>query len=183
MTSTSVAPDIDGAMFRKTMGHVPTSVAVVTATDGGEAVGMTVGTLTSISLDPPLVGFFADSTSVTAARIRDIGTFCVNVLGEGQHDDCRAFSSSRGDRFAGRQVIGSAGGAIRLAGALAWIECEVDSSGVVGDHEIVVGRVRALEVAARPSRPMVFYRGALCRLDGRTVPTRGAWQLDHYDEW
>lgn len=44
---------IDPALFRETLGHYPTGVAVVTAvTDDGDPVGMVVGTFSSVSLTP-----------------------------------------------------------------------------------------------------------------------------------
>src|SRR3546814_11657520 len=76
MTMTALRPAFDAATFRRALGHVPTSVAVVTATDAHGPVGMTVGSFTSISLDPPLVGFFADCGSSTLARVQAGGSFC-----------------------------------------------------------------------------------------------------------
>lgn len=44
---------IDPALFRETLGHYSTGVAVVTAvTDDGDPVGMVVGTFSSVSLTP-----------------------------------------------------------------------------------------------------------------------------------
>lgn len=56
-----VDPEIDGATYRKVLGHYPTGVCVVTATlDDGKRAGMVVGSFTSVSLSPPLVAFFPD---------------------------------------------------------------------------------------------------------------------------
>ena len=71
----------------------------------------------------------------------------------------------------------------RLAGALAWIDCEIESAIDIGDHAVVVGRVHALEVPSALHKPLVFFRGKLCQLDSRTVPSKGNWQRDHYAEW
>ncbi len=48
-----MATAIDPALFRETLGHYPTGVAVVTVTseDGG-LDGMVVGTFSSVSLTP-----------------------------------------------------------------------------------------------------------------------------------
>ncbi|MFY8239304.1 MAG: flavin reductase, partial [Ilumatobacteraceae bacterium] len=49
----------DSAQFRSVLGHVPTSVVVVTGVNSaGTPFGITIGSFTSVSLDPPLVGFF-----------------------------------------------------------------------------------------------------------------------------
>ena len=45
---------------------------------------MTVGSFTSISLDPPLVGFFATTTSQSLSQILQAGQFAANVLADSQ---------------------------------------------------------------------------------------------------
>ena len=75
----------DSAHFRAVLGHVPTSVVVVTGLDAqGAAFGITIGSFASVSLDPPLVGFFPGVRSQSWAAIRESGRFCVNVLGSHQ---------------------------------------------------------------------------------------------------
>jgi 3-hydroxy-9,10-secoandrosta-1,3,5(10)-triene-9,17-dione monooxygenase reductase component len=66
--------------LREILRHVPTRVVVVTAVSDGTPVGMTVGSFTSASLDPPLVSFFAGKTSTTWPAVQAAGLFCVNVL-------------------------------------------------------------------------------------------------------
>jgi len=141
MTMVQVEPAFDAGTFRRALGHVPTSVCVVTAVDDDGPFGMTVGSFSSISLDPPLVGFFADSGSATLARMRGTARLCINVLGDRQGDVCGAFASRRPDRFAGVAHHRSTSGAVRIDGALAWIECGIDRVIAVGDHDLVVDRV------------------------------------------
>ena len=63
--------DIDPARFRSVLGHYPTGVCVVTGCpEGDRAVGLVVGSFTSVSLDPPLVGFFAGNWSTSWPLIR-----------------------------------------------------------------------------------------------------------------
>ena len=77
-----MSQNFDSAQFRAVLGHVPTSVVVVTGLDGeGKAFGITIGSFASVSLDPPLVGFFPGTRSQSWAAIRESGRFCVNVLG------------------------------------------------------------------------------------------------------
>uniref|UniRef100_UPI0025D4D776 flavin reductase family protein n=1 Tax=Lapillicoccus sp. TaxID=1909287 RepID=UPI0025D4D776 len=65
-----MTPTIDPALFRETLGHYPTGVVVVTATDdGGEPAGMVVGSFSSVSLDPPLIAFFPSTSSFSFARL------------------------------------------------------------------------------------------------------------------
>ena len=64
----------EAGRFREVLGQYPTGVAVVTAIAAdGRPVGMTVGSFTSVSLDPPLVACMPDRSSSTWADIRDTG--------------------------------------------------------------------------------------------------------------
>ena len=183
MSMVALEPAFDTATFRRVLGHVPTSVAVVTAVHDGEPVGMTVGSFTSISLDPPLVGFFADRRSGSLARILAGGRFAANVLTEDQDQCCGTFAARGIDRFAAVPWHPSPLGSPHLDQALAWVDCDVESVLDIGDHAAVVGRVTRLEVPSGHRRPLVFFRGTLCHLDRRTLPRRGDWQLDHYADW
>src|SRR6476659_9037630 len=87
------APVSDAADYRRVLGHVPTSVSVVTGLAAmGNPVGMTVGSFTSVSLDPPLIAFFVDRSSTTWPRLYETEYFGVNILGHDQGELCRAFS-------------------------------------------------------------------------------------------
>ena len=92
---------IDACLFRDVLGAYPTGVCVVTAlAEDGARHGLVVGSFTSISLDPPLVGFFPDKRSGTWPRIEATGRFCVNVLGADQLALCRRFAARADDKFA-----------------------------------------------------------------------------------
>jgi flavin reductase (DIM6/NTAB) family NADH-FMN oxidoreductase RutF/DNA-binding IclR family transcriptional regulator len=146
--------------FRRALGHYPTGVAVVTARQhDGTQVGMVVGTFTSVSLDPPLVGFLPDRTSTTWPLIRDAGRFCVNVLAAGQEHVCRAFVTKAADRFEVHGAGDTAGGSPRLAGTVLWIDCDLDAVLPAGDHDMVLGRVRDLGVPEGAGLPLLFVRG------------------------
>lgn len=153
----------DPALFRETLGHYPTGVAVVTAIDDtGRPVGMVVGSFTSVSLDPPLVAYLPTRTSSSYARLRTSRHFCVNVLAADQQDLCGRFASRAEDKFEGVDWEPAAQGSPVLAGAVGWIECEVAEELDGGDHAIVVGRVLDLAVQ-RPTLPLLFFQGGYGR--------------------
>jgi 3-hydroxy-9,10-secoandrosta-1,3,5(10)-triene-9,17-dione monooxygenase reductase component len=157
-------PAIDPGHFRQVLGHFPTGVTVITATDpDGQDVGLAVGSFFSISLDPPLVGFCPAKTSSSYPRIEAAGHFVVNILGEDQQDVCSAFASSQGNKFEGldRSPAPATGGPV-LDGVLGWIDCRLETVHDAGDHWIVVGRVQELDVP-RDGRPLVFFRGGFGR--------------------
>ncbi|MFD0418112.1 flavin reductase family protein [Streptomyces sp. NPDC127108] len=167
---------VDAAEFRRVLGHFATGVTVVTA-PATEApsppqgpAGFACQSFASLSLDPPLVSFMVARTSTTWPRIARAGVFCVNILGAGQGDLCRAFAVSGADKFAGVEYDDApVTGSPRLAGAPAWIDCVVHAVHTGGDHLIVVGRVEALGTGEGgdaegdvegTGAPLLFHRGA-----------------------
>jgi flavin reductase (DIM6/NTAB) family NADH-FMN oxidoreductase RutF len=155
--SHDVAP-FDSAQFRQVLGHFPTGVTVVTATTPDGPVGMAVGSFFSVSLEPPLVAFCAGHGSTTWPQIQPVGKFCVNILAEDQEHLCRTFASKDLDKFSGIGWRPGPTGSPILEHVLAWIDCDIDVVHTAGDHDIVVGRVRELEVA-REGGPLLFFRG------------------------
>lgn len=150
---------IEAATFRQVLGNYPTGVCVVTALDvAGQPCGMVVGSFSSVSLDPPLVGFFPDKRSSSWPLIEQAGKFCVNVLASDQTDLCRQLAKSGPEKFAGVEYHLSDHNLPVLAGATVSIECGLHSVVEAGDHWLVLGRVLGLE-ARRDADPMLFFRG------------------------
>jgi len=153
----------DPRWFRQVLGQYPTGVCVVTATQhDGQRAGFVVGSFTSVSLAPPLVAFFPDKSSTSWPRIRDAGRFCVNILSAAQEDVCRRFASQAEDKFDGISCRTSQSGSPIVDGAVAWIDCELESVQEAGDHYIVLGRVTALDIGDQ-SLPLLFFQGGYGR--------------------
>lgn len=155
---------IDGARFRQVLGHFATGVTVVTGVAGDEPVGLAVNSFTSVSLEPALVAFCVAKASRTWPQLRLTGSFCVNILTEHQEALSRAFAGRPPDRFGGVGWRPGPSGAPILADVLAWVDCSVEAEHDAGDHVIVVGRVRELDVG-HEGRPLVFYRGGYGRFE------------------
>jgi flavin reductase (DIM6/NTAB) family NADH-FMN oxidoreductase RutF len=150
---------IDSTLFRSVLGAYPTGVAVITAASpDGVRHGMVVGSFSSISLDPPLVGFFPDVKSRSWAQMAPVGRFCVNVLGSEQLDLCRRFASRADDKFADLAHGHTPSGQPLLEDAIAWIDCVVERVTEVGDHFLVVGAVEALG-RGDAGTPLLFFSG------------------------
>lgn len=155
---------IDVAAFRRILGHYPTGVCAITATSpDGRPLGMVVGSFTSVSLDPMLVGFFPDRSSSTWPQIEAAGRFCVNVLGDSQGEVCRALASKGDTKFTDILFHASALGSPVIDGALAWIDCELETVHEAGDHYFVLGRVRSLDLH-HAGNPLVFHKGAYSKV-------------------
>jgi len=169
---TAPAGNIDEARFRQVLGHFATGVTVVTGSDeGGDPVGLSVNSFTSVSLDPPLIAFSVGRSSSTWPRIRATGRFTVNILGADQEAVSRRFASmgtgadgADFDRFDGIGWHPSPAGSPVLDGAIAWVDATIEDEHDAGDHVMVFGRVSALEVAEEGA-PLVFYRGGYGRFE------------------
>ena len=160
------AMSIDPAKFRQVLGHFPTGVTVITAVDAdGSPVGFTIGSFTSVSLDPPLVGFLPMVDSVRWHAIQAAGSFAVNVLGTDQAELCWRFAKSSIEQpFDGVAWHPSPITASPvLDGAIAWIDCAIEQVVEAGDHHFVMGRVLELEHADPDSgpNPLLFFKGTL----------------------
>ena len=152
-----MAPDTRA--FREALGRFATGVALVTAAPGGTPTGLIVNSLTSVSLEPPLVSFCPARSSLTWQRMRRTGRFGVNVLDREHEAFARRATPAGADRFAGIDWEFGRGGEPLLSGALATLECEIVAEHVAGDHWIVVGRVDGLR-ASRVGQPLIFFAGA-----------------------
>lgn len=150
---------IESSHFRNVLGAWPTGVCVITSVDAdGRRLGMVVGSFSSISLEPPLVGFFPDKRSSSWPKMEAAGRFCVNVLGANQLDLCKRFAGRADDKFAELAHDHSPSGMPVLHDAIAWIDCRIERVEDIGDHLLVVGAVEALD-RSEDGTPLLFFRG------------------------
>ncbi len=150
---------IESSLYRSVLGAWPTGVCVITAVDAdGSRHGMVVGSFSSISLDPPLVGFFPDKKSSSWPKIAATGRFCVNVLGASQLELCKRFAGRAEDKFTELAHGHSPSGQPLLDDAIAWIDCRIERVEDIGDHLLVVGEIEALD-RREDGTPLLFFRG------------------------
>jgi 3-hydroxy-9,10-secoandrosta-1,3,5(10)-triene-9,17-dione monooxygenase reductase component len=159
LAAANPAPALEARSFRGALGRFATGVAFVTAAPDAEPAGLIVNSLTSVSLEPPLISFCPSRSSLTWSRMRRTGRFGVNVLGR-QHERFAMRATPAGaDRFAGLNWELGPRGVPLLTDALVTLECEILAEYPAGDHWIVVGRVN--DVRTSPLKdPLVFFAGA-----------------------
>jgi len=158
-----MSDDFDAAQFRQLMGRFATGVTVITTTDASGALhGMTANSLTSVSLDPPLLLICVDHRASMLAPLRERRGFVVNVLEAHQEALSRRFAGKHEDRFDGIGYALNPEGHACLEGALAHLECAYHGEVEAGDHTIVLGRV--LRGAAHDGRPLCYFRGGYAAL-------------------
>lgn len=148
---------VDTGEFRATLGHFASGVVVITGMHRDVPVGLTCQSFFSLSLDPPMVALAPGKSSTSWPRVAEAQGFCANVLAADQEALARTFANTGADKFAGVGWSAGPSGPPRLHGALAWIDCELETVHETGDHYLVVARVVGLETGT--GRPLLFYRG------------------------
>ena len=93
--------DVDSQRFRRVLGHLPTGVTVITAHGADGPAGMAANSVTSVSLDPPLVLFCPAKSSTTWPRLRQAGVICINVLAADHAELSRRFAGQATGHHAG----------------------------------------------------------------------------------
>ena len=156
--------EIDAAQFRQLLGRFATGVTVVTVgTPQGRPHGMTASSLSSVSLNPPLILICIDHEAELHDVIVSAPEFVVNVLSSPQEMVARRFSDKHEDRFDGIGYQLSPEGLVLLDGVLAHVICERYAEYPGGDHTIVLGRV--IGGATSKGRPLLYYRGGYAALE------------------
>jgi 3-hydroxy-9,10-secoandrosta-1,3,5(10)-triene-9,17-dione monooxygenase reductase component len=141
-------PPLSDASLRSAFGRFATGVAFVTTERDGSPLGLIVSSFTAVSLDPPLVSFCAGRDSLTWRRMRGAGHFAVSVLDADSGRFARLAARPGADRFAEP-----------LPAPLAVLDCDLEVEHPLGDHWLVVGRVRRLWLSPSDARPLVYFAG------------------------
>jgi flavin reductase (DIM6/NTAB) family NADH-FMN oxidoreductase RutF len=148
----------DSRAFRTALGTFATGVTVITTRPpDGEALGITVNSFASVSLDPPLVLFSLDRASHSFGAFAAASHYVVNVLADDQQDLSRRFSKTGQHGVEGVEAEIGAGGCPRLAGALAQLECAIEARHDGGDQVIYLGRVLAFHMRD-DGQPLLYFR-------------------------
>lgn len=154
----------DPRTLRQALGCFATGVTVVAALDQlGQPVGLTANSMTSVSLDPPLLLVCIARSAGSLPAIEAADHFSVNVLHIGQQPTSDRFARRQEDRFAATtHEIWNEQIPI-ISHSLASFACARHAVHDGGDHVILVGRV--LRVLFEPQRdPLLYFRGKYRRL-------------------
>ena len=149
-----------GEDLRALMRGFPSGVAVVSIDLEGEQLGLTVGSLVSLSLDPPLVGISIAKEAAMHELLRRAGAFSLSLLAAGQEDVAQHFA--RGvPPFAHWHGIPlrDTDGPPLIDGALGWLRCRVRDEQDAGDHTFFVGDVESVE-GGTAAAPLLYLNGS-----------------------
>ncbi|MGM3305960.1 diflavin flavoprotein [Anabaena sp. WFMT] len=142
------------------VGRIVGSLCVVTATQGEVKTGMLASWVTQASFNPP-------GLTIAVAKERAMETltytgnqFVVNILAEGREirkQFMKVYAPGQ-DRFAGLETEEASNGGIILNGALAYLECSVQSRMEAGDHWLVYATVNDGKVLNQDAVTAVHHR-------------------------
>lgn len=151
-------PRFDSMEFRRTLGLFTTGVTIITArAAGGEPVGVTANSFSSVSLDPPLVLWSLAKNARSLDVFQNAEYFAVHILAADQQDLSNRFASRGEDKFAGLVAEQGLGATPLLAGCCARMQCRSVHRYEGGDHIIFVGEVA--DLVSSEATPLVFQAG------------------------
>jgi flavin reductase (DIM6/NTAB) family NADH-FMN oxidoreductase RutF len=141
---------VDAENLRALLSRHPTGVCVVTVAAGDQKLGLTVGSLVSLSLTPPLVGFSVSREAAMHELLREAGGCAISLLAAGQDWLAQHFALGVPPIAMWHAVGTEAGatGAPLLVGALGWLECTLQQEVAAGTHTFFVCDVLRIELGA-----------------------------------
>lgn len=154
-------PDMHPDDFKGALGSWAAGVTVVSTILDGRVYGITVSSFSSLSIEPLLVLVSIQSSNTLAAMIPKSKVFAISVLADDQEAISNAFSKS------GREPAATLGadvptldwhtGSPIVAGAIAHLDCRLETAIPGGDHTIMIGRVIGASFDAA-KQPLIYFR-------------------------
>ncbi|SNB61667.1 flavin reductase (NADH) [Arboricoccus pini] len=149
----------DKDLFKQVAGHWVSGVAIITTIDAQDRpFGLTMSAVTSLSLDPMQFLIAVDKRSTSLPALHESRKFCINFLSAGQRDVAMRFAGKSQDKFSETPHVRSIDRLPVITGNLATLICDAAEILPGGDHDIIIGDVRHIEVLG--GEPMVHFRGA-----------------------
>ena len=139
---------VDPEYLRTLLSRHPSGVCVVTVAAGEQKLGLTVGSLVSLSLSPPLVGFAVSREAAMHELLREAGGCAVSLLAAGQEWLAQHFARGVPPIAMWHKVGMEPGtnGAPLLVGALGWLESTIKQEVAAGSHTFFVCEVMRVEL-------------------------------------
>ena len=150
---------LDSEQLRRAMRAWTTGVTIVTAAHDGQRYGMTVNSLASVSLDPPIVCLTLKRLTHTHELVERSGEFAMTILSDSQKDISDRFAGkilNLTDRFEGIETETLELNAPLIKGGLAYFNCRVISSQSVGENTFFIAEVIAAK-EVHEGDPLVYH--------------------------
>ena len=147
---------VRGDDLRELMRRFPAGVAIVGVDLEGERLGLTIGTLIPLSLEPPLIGFAVRRGAALHELLRRSGTFGASLLATGQEAVAQHFARGVPPIAIWEGIdVREGEGAPLVAGAIGWLTGRVTAEVPAGEDTFFVGEVLSVEEGVR-ERPLVY---------------------------
>lgn len=162
MPSLPTPADFPDLYFRSALGRFPTGVTVVTTEhpDSGIALGLTISSFSSVSLNPPMVLWTLTHSASSLPAFQRVERYVIHILSATQVDLARRFSHGpQTERFAGLSLERAPNGTLMLGDprCAAWFECHNTQQHPAGDHTIFVGQVEHCQ--RQLTAPLIYHAG------------------------
>src|SRR3954464_3383409 len=142
------------------MRRFPSGIAVVTTEVEDQEFGVTVASLVSFSLDPPLLGVSIGVDTHMHSFMDEAHGFTVSLLAGDQEGVAQNFAPPGAPPPARWIGVATEAGTYgrRISGALAWLECRAHDAHRIGDHTLFVAEVEEVELGRDAGGP-AYLRG------------------------
>ena len=153
-----IAAMAGGEELRGLMRYWPHGVSVLSVDYEGDRMGVTLSSLVSLSLEPPLVGVSVGKQASCYELLKHAGAFAVSMLGSEQEDIARRFAAGHPPivHWAGIATREGAVAPLIEGPCVGWIEARVIGAHDAGDHTFFVGEVLSAEPG--PGHHALVYR-------------------------
>jgi len=155
-----------GEDLRRALRHWVTGVSIVTSQFGDVRHGMTVNSLASVSLEPPVILLTLQHATRTYQLVSQSRIVGITFLGDSQSELSDRFAGKIPedvDRFTGLETFTWKTGAPLIAGGTAYLDCRVRSVYPLDESTLFILDV----IAARPAAddlPLVYFNRLYHRL-------------------
>jgi len=147
----------DGDELRDLMRLWPHGVSVLAVDNDGDRMGVTISSLVSLSLEPPLVAISIGKQASLYELLRRAGAFSVSLLGGEQEEIALRFAAGRPPIVHWEGVHLREGQfAPLIDDALGWIEARTAAEHDAGDHTLFIADVVSVERG--PAESALMYR-------------------------
>ena len=180
------SPLADTRALRDTLGEFATGVAIVTARDrDGRRAGVTINSLASASLDPPLVLWTLAAAAGSRPVFESARHHAINILASTQEPLARRFAMRLGDRFDGVALRDGPFATLLVEGALAQLVCRARDRMQTGDHVLFVSEI--VDHCRAHGDPLVFHASRYRKIDRAAeapvpAPANGAGQASSHED-
>jgi flavin reductase (DIM6/NTAB) family NADH-FMN oxidoreductase RutF len=148
-----------GAEQRSLFRRWPAGVSVVVAEVGGRRHGLTVSSLASLSLDPPLVGISIALQASLHELLKDADEWAVSILAGDQDQLAQHFARNVPPIALWDGIDVRDHDPRLLTGAAGWLVARTVDQVATGDHTFFVGEIVSIEESTAPTSLVYVHRG------------------------